>query len=116
MGRFGSRPGGLGEWGRMLRARRTTLLSVAGLLALGLAVALASDADHAGPIPYIGRGAVAGTILFTVTGLAAAARLTPGPLQRVWPIFALPAGAVLGSLALTVFGFAAVPLKVSLWL
>lgn len=100
----------------MLTARRTTLLSVAGLLALGLLVALVTGAEHAGPIPYIGRGAVGGTILFTVTGLAAAARLTPGPLQRVWPIFALPAGTVLGSLTLTAFGFAAVPLKVSLWL
>lgn len=100
----------------MLRARRTTLLSVAGLLVLGLAVALESEATHAGPIPYIGRGGVGGTILFVVTGLAAAARLTPAPLRRVWPVFALPAGAVLGSLALTAFGFAAVPLKVSLWL
>src|SRR5689334_16616860 len=99
----------------MLAARRTTLLSVAGLLALGLLIALVSDADHAGPIPYIGRGAVAGTILFAVCGLAAAARLTPEPLARIWPIFALPAGAVLGPLALTVLGFAAVPLEVSLW-
>lgn len=96
-------------------ARRTTLLSVAGLLALGLLVALLAGADHAGPIPYVGRGAVAGTILFGITGLAAAARLTPAPLQPVWPILALPAGAVLGSLALTVFGFAAVPLQISLW-
>lgn len=99
----------------MLKARRTTLLSVAGLLALGLFVALVSEAEYASPIPYIGRGAVGGTILFAVTGLAAAARLTPGPLRPVWPIMALPAGAVLGSLALTVLGFAWVPLKISLW-
>lgn len=99
----------------MLTARRTTLLSVAGLLALGLLVALLSSALQKGPIPYVGRGAVAGTILFVVTGLAAAARLTPGPLKPVWPILSLPAGAVLGSLGLTVLGFAAVPLKVSLW-
>ncbi|MFL5844149.1 MAG: hypothetical protein ACJ762_05585 [Solirubrobacteraceae bacterium] len=96
-------------------ARRTTLLSVAGLLALGLTVALLCEADTTGPIPYIGRGAVAGTILFAVTGLAAAARLTPAPLQRIWPVFALPAGAVLGPIALTLLGFAAVPLEVSLW-
>ena len=97
-------------------ARRTTLLSVAGLLALALLVALLADAEHAGPIPYLGRGAVAGTILFVTTGLAAAARLTPGPLQPIWPILSLPAGAVLGSFALTMFGFAAVPMSVSLWL
>jgi hypothetical protein len=99
-----------------MRARRAPLLSTGALLGLALVVAIVSEADHAGPIPYIGRGAVGGTILFVVTGLAAAARLTPAPLQRVWPIFALPAGAVLGSLALTAFGFAAVPLQVSLWL
>jgi len=97
-------------------AGRAPLLSVAGMLALGLAVGLASGADHIGPWPYIGRGAVAGTILFGVCGAAAAARLTPAPLLPVWPLLALPAGAVLSSLTLTVFGFAAVPLKVSLWL
>lgn len=100
----------------MAKPVRTTLLSVAGLLLLGLMVGHWTGAKHPGPIPYIGRGAGAGAVLFVVTGLAAAARLTPGPLKPVWPIFALPAGAVLGPLGLTVLGFAAIPLQVSLWL
>lgn len=100
----------------MLRARRTTLLSVAGLAALGLTVAIVSNADHIGPWPYVPRGAAGAAIIFLATGLAAAARLTPVRLQPIWPVFALPAGAVLGSLALTALGFAAVPLEVSTWL
>ncbi|MCW2991333.1 MAG: hypothetical protein JWM73_1927 [Solirubrobacterales bacterium] len=100
----------------MLLARRTTLLSVAGLLALGFLVFAITGSLQHGPLPYVGRGGLGGAILFFVTGLAAAARLTPGPLRPVWPVFALPAGAALGSLGLTAFGFAAVPLDVSLWI
>ena len=95
---------------------RTTLLSVAGLLVLGLLIGQTTGAKHVGPIPWIGRGAVAGAIIFFVCGAAAAARLTPEPMRHVWPVFALPAGAALGPLALTVLGFAYVPLQVSLWL
>ncbi|MDX6666306.1 MAG: hypothetical protein QOG68_2512 [Solirubrobacteraceae bacterium] len=99
----------------MPTARRTTLLSVAGLLALGLLIALVNEATHGGPLPYVGRGAFGGLVLFGVTGAAAAARLTPAPLRSVWPVLAFPAGAVLGSLGLTALGMAAVPLQVSLW-
>lgn len=95
--------------------RRTTLLSVAGVVALGIVVALVSGADHKGPWPYIGRGGGAAAVLFGVCGAAAAARLAPEPLRRVWPVLALPAGATLAGIALTAFGFAAVPLEVSLW-
>ena len=100
----------------MAKPVRTTLLSVAGLLVLGLMVGHWTGAKHPGPIPYVGRGAVAGAVLFLVTGWAAAARLTPGPLKPVWPVFAIAAGAVLGPLGLTALGFMAIPLKVSLWL
>src|SRR4051794_22951040 len=100
----------------MAKPVRTTLLSVAGLLLLALMVAHWTGAKPPGPIPYIGRGAGAAALLFLVSGLAAAARLTPGPLKPVWPVFALPAGAVLGPLRLTILGFAAIPPQVSLWL
>src|SRR3954447_17737868 len=95
---------------------RTALLSVAGLLVVGLAIGHWTGAKHVGPIPWVGRGAAAGVLLFAVTGAAAAAWLTPEPMRHLWPVFALPAGAALGPLALTVLGFAFVPLSVSLWL
>ena len=98
------------------RLSRTTLLSTGGLVAVALVVAQQTGAKHTAALPYVGRGAVAAALLFAITGAAAAARLTPEPLRGVWPLLALPAGAILGSLGLTALGFAAVPLRISLWL
>lgn len=98
------------------RPSRTTLLSVGGLLLVALVVAQQTGARHFQALPYVGRGALGGALLFVITGAAAAARLTPAPLRPIWPLLSFPAGAVLGSLALTALGFAAVPLQVSLWL
>src|SRR4051812_41028492 len=98
------------------RLSRTTLLSIGGLLLVGLVVAQQTGARHFQALPYVRRGFVASAVLFVVPGAAAAARLTPEPLRPVWPVLSLPFGAVLGSLALTALGFAAVPLHVSLWI
>src|SRR4051795_8738120 len=95
------------------RPSRWTLLSVGGLLLVALVVAQQTGARHFQALPYVGRGFAGALVLFVVTGLAAAARLTPEALRPVWPVLSLPFGAVLGSLALTALGFAAVPLRVS---
>jgi hypothetical protein len=107
----------------MLGGRRRAWLSHAPALAVvvgfvALAAVLTIDVGGLDTteqaVRELGRGVLAGVLLFAVAGYALTERLVPAPVAPLRLLLVLPVGAAVSSLGLTVLGFAHLPIVASI--